>query len=944
MKRKRTGTRLTALILAFLLVGSMWLSPVADAFVSAEETEPVTETQTGETAIPEEPEADLSVQSDAGEEEAAAESAEEETKAAAASASAEDVTAADTAAAAADAQTSEVGELKLVYGDESLADKDALVLTIFGDGFTAEQQDTFYEKAKETAEYVMKTSPWDEFTDSVKFYAIGTVSNESGSRADQALTQNEADADTRDTYFGSTFWSNGMQRLVSIGSEGTQKINALTEEYNPLSDYSVLIVNSTTYGGSGGDICVASLNTSSLEMMLHELGHTIAKLSDEYFAGATYAREYANMTAESDPAKVKWSRFIGKNGVGVYEYDNGGDGWYRPSQNCKMRYLGAQYAFCEVCKEELRKSFCQASDVTKLFFQTYADVFHEGDAGVDMAQYFIIRRGDQETTGDQLGDALTLVYKDSEGNVLEGIPSKAGTYTVEASFAGNDTYAACTQTATYTIELPDRITLDIPSKVYDGEAAVLNCSVDYDKAYTTEVHYTGTLDYVKNNEYDSEEAPSRPGTYTVTVTAYDKETGEAISRKSASFQITFKTTELVNNNTSEYTGAAVYYNNQSIAILGEGFTAEEQDKFEALAKEYVDTILNTEPFKETKLYFNFTTVETVSGSDELDGAHDTFFETTVDENGTIVPTEWGSTTAQTVAYKEMTAYYKAAIVIVNDDTVKTGARPWDSTKNRYGRIIYAGANDAGKQYAADELLNYFTNQDTGYRAETDAEKEALRTGLLQSVYYTWGFDFALITSRAYDETFVEDGTAYDLAPYFHTYILGQEAEGVTYTMSYYADDNGQPGEKLDSAPSKAGTYHAKAELVPEDGAKTMYGMPYTEVTLNDTIYKVPLSRGWTTYTIQAKETPSDPQNPSGQENGGKTDVTNPSGTANSSGTTNTANTTKTSATAGSGAATAKTGAVKTGDSFAVTGYVILTVVSAGVVVLLLAVKRRRNRI
>ena len=100
-------------------------------------------------------------------------------------------------------------------------------------------------------------------------------------------------------------------------------------------------------------------------MMLHELGHTTAKLSDEYFAGASYAAEMPNMTAESDPAKVRWSRFIGKNGVGVYEYDNGGNGWYRPHQNCKMRFLGKQYAFCEVCKEQIRKTFCQDSNVTK---------------------------------------------------------------------------------------------------------------------------------------------------------------------------------------------------------------------------------------------------------------------------------------------------------------------------------------------------------------------------------------------------------------------------------------------------------------------------------------------------------------------------------------------------------------------------------------------------
>lgn len=83
-----------------------------------------------------------------------------------------------------------------------------------------------------------------------------------------------------------------------------------------------------------------------------------------------------------------------------------------------------------------------------------------------------------------LGDALTLTYKDSDGNVVSGIPDKAGTYTIEATFAGNSTYEKCSQTASYTIELPDLITLDVPSKVYDGKPAGLNYTVNYDKDYT----------------------------------------------------------------------------------------------------------------------------------------------------------------------------------------------------------------------------------------------------------------------------------------------------------------------------------------------------------------------------------------------------------------------------------------------------------------------------
>ena len=572
-------------------------------------------------------------------------------------------------------------------------------------------------------------------------------------------------------------------------------------ETTDATDFNVVIVNATTYGGSGGDVCVASLNNESLEMMLHELGHTTAKLSDEYFAGASYAAEMPNMTAESDPAKVRWSRFIGKNGVGVYEYDNGGNGWYRPHQNCKMRSLGKQYAFCEVCKEQIRKTFCQDSNVTKLFFQPYADMFYESDTGKDMREYFILRRGKNEITGDKLGDAFTLTYKDSDGNVVSGIPNKAGTYTIEATFAGDSTYEKYSQTATYTIELPDLITLDVPSKVYDGKPADLNYTVDYDKDY----------------------------------------------------EITFKSTTLQNNDTADYPGAMPYYNNKTIVFSGEGYTADKQSQFESVAKDFVKYFRSTEPFKEADTYFNYHTVETVSNESGIgQEAKDTYYKLTYAKNGKIVPTDESTAGAMYIGNNVITSYYKANIVIVNNKNVKT------STTFKNKRFtIYTTADEAGMQFAANELRNYFTNKDEGYTPSTDAEKDTERTEFLKALYYTWyGSDYAPVLSRAYDETFTEDGSPIDLAPYFHTYVLGKEVEGVSYKMTYYADDNGAVGEELSEAPSKAGAYHAKAELVMDD--VSAYGEPCKKVTLDGETYSLPLARGWTTYTIQAKE---DPENP-----------------------------------------------------------------------------------
>lgn len=749
---------------------------------------------------------------------------------------------------------------RLVYGDSNLPDSDAFVLLVFGDGFTADQQAKFFEEAKNTADYLMETSPWDEFKDTIKIYALGVVSNESGARADKAINQEQADKDTRDTYFGSSYWSGGMQRLLTISSEGSKKAKELTNTYLPAADFNVIIVNAETYGGSGGNTCVASLNSESLEMMLHELGHTTAKLADEYFAGASYAREQPNMTAESDPEKVRWSRFIGKNGVGVYEYDNGGDGWYRPHENCKMRFLGKQYAFCEVCKEQIRKTFCQDSNVTKMFFQPYADTFYEADQGTDMKEYFIIRKGNNETTGDQLGSALTLEYFNSDGTPVNGIPNKAGDYKVTATFAGDGTYDECSQTASYTIELPDRITLDVASKIYDGKPAELDYKVDYDKEYAVKAHYTGTIPYAAEitYDYDSDEAPIKPGRYTVTLTAYDKVTDKAISKKSKDYEIKFKSTALSNNDTNAYPGAMPYYNNKTIVFTGEGYTSDEQGEFEALAKEYRSYFKNAEPFKEADLYMNYHSVEAVSEESGIGRtAKDTYFKLSYDENGKIIPGADSTDGAMYIGNNVITSYYKATIVIVNDKNVKKGTTV---TNKRF--TVYTTPDKAGMKFAANELLNYFTSQPEGYEASTAQEKDAQRTEFLKALYYTWyGSDYAPILSRAYNETFVENGTAYDLAPYFHTYILGKETKDVSYNMTYYADDNGAPGTQLDSAPSKAGTYHAKAELVLDSGSR------YKKVTLDGTTYNLPLARGWTIYTISPKEPevtpdPSDPTNPS----------------------------------------------------------------------------------
>ena len=50
----------------------------------------------------------------------------------------------------------------------------------------------------------------------------------------------------------------------------------------PTYDYIFVMVNDTTYGGSGGVVSTFSVNELAGEIGLHEFGHSFAGLADEY--------------------------------------------------------------------------------------------------------------------------------------------------------------------------------------------------------------------------------------------------------------------------------------------------------------------------------------------------------------------------------------------------------------------------------------------------------------------------------------------------------------------------------------------------------------------------------------------------------------------------------------------------------------------------------------
>jgi hypothetical protein len=223
-------------------------------------------------------------------------------------------------------------------------DKNSFVLAILGDGFTQNEQDDFNTEAQKMSDYILKTKPFSDAKDKTNIYAVDVISNQSGAAEDPSSPI--------DTYFGSSYNTNGIQRLLYYTKGDPQ---AVAKQNVPDYDFAILLVNSKGYGGAGGSVAVSSLDETAPDTVLHEMGHTIGGLVDEYFY---QGEEGPNMTRESDPAKVKWKQYIGQDGVGVVPYEEPeAAGWYKPSKQCKMHALDED--FCPVCCATLTKKINQ---------------------------------------------------------------------------------------------------------------------------------------------------------------------------------------------------------------------------------------------------------------------------------------------------------------------------------------------------------------------------------------------------------------------------------------------------------------------------------------------------------------------------------------------------------------------------------------------------------
>ncbi|MFI9079704.1 M64 family metallopeptidase [Streptomyces sioyaensis] len=234
-----------------------------------------------------------------------------------------------------------------------------LDVVFIGDGYTAAQQEDFHADVRAKWAKMTAVEPYASYTGLFNVWAVDAVSHDSGVSGDP--TQDVV----RDTALNSAFFCEGTERLLCVDTDKVESYAAKA----PAADLVVELSNSTKYGGAGyndissqvgydGIATASSDNDRSDQIAVHETGHSLGKLADEYAYGesGTYSgpepaqANLSTLSADQMTAqRQKWYRWMGQDspdGGAVGAFEGGGyyeHGLNRPTDNSIMRSLGRQF-------------------------------------------------------------------------------------------------------------------------------------------------------------------------------------------------------------------------------------------------------------------------------------------------------------------------------------------------------------------------------------------------------------------------------------------------------------------------------------------------------------------------------------------------------------------------------------------------------------------------
>ncbi len=252
----------------------------------------------------------------------------------------------------------------LYNGDPSVK----LDLLFLAEGYTASEMDKFIKDANRFAGYLFDIEPYKSRKADFNIWATKSVSKESG-------TDIPHKGIWKNTALSSNFYTFRIDRYLTAPDFKIVASAASGSHFDAI----YVIVNTEIYGGGGiynyYGLSMAD-HPSAAAVFVHELGHSMAGLGDEYYTSDVAYEEFYNLNREPWEPNLttlvdfdsKWREMIVegtplptpnreeyKGVTGLFE--GGGymsKGIFRPFLECRMKSNNAD-GFCPVCTNAINK-------------------------------------------------------------------------------------------------------------------------------------------------------------------------------------------------------------------------------------------------------------------------------------------------------------------------------------------------------------------------------------------------------------------------------------------------------------------------------------------------------------------------------------------------------------------------------------------------------------
>ena len=194
---------------------------------------------------------------------------------------------------------------------------DKVDFVFVAEGYTAEAKDKFKADAERMTAFLFSLEPYKAMKDRFNVRAVFRPSPEKGMDEPRQRAYKK-------TVLNASFNAFDLDRYMLIEEDHRMHEIAGQVPYDAL----IVLVDSPRYGGGSiaFDYCVTTVDhPRSLEVFVHELGHSFGGLADEYYQSEVSYNEFypkgieplePNITALLDPANVKWKDLLSP-GIGV---------------------------------------------------------------------------------------------------------------------------------------------------------------------------------------------------------------------------------------------------------------------------------------------------------------------------------------------------------------------------------------------------------------------------------------------------------------------------------------------------------------------------------------------------------------------------------------------------------------------------------------------------